>query len=165
MTLYENGLKRLVWVLGGFFNFFFRFLFNTTIVYSLYILYLGTRSVRLGGDDQNGLKWRIPCCLGPSILLYLLIYCFIFIFLSKYITRVPVAGVRVYVGVRKFNPYPNPTKTRGFTPGFRLPVRIPRSGPLTSWTWTYYLGPGPPISGPGPRLLGSARSRTGPWTV
>ena len=31
----------------------------------------------------------------------------------------------------------------------------PRSGPLTSWTWTYNLGPGPPVSGPGPRHLGS----------
>ena len=30
----------------------------------------------------------------------------------------------------------------------------PRSGPLTSWTWTYNSGPGPPISGPGPGHLG-----------
>ena len=30
-----------------------------------------------------------------------------------------------------------------------------RSGPLTSWTWTYNSGPGPPVSGPGPRHLGS----------
>jgi hypothetical protein len=31
-----------------------------------------------------------------------------------------------------------------------------RSGPLTSWTWTYYLpvGPGPPVSGPGHGHLG-----------
>ena len=35
-----------------------------------------------------------------------------------------------------------------------------RSGPLTSWTWTYYLGPGPPASGPGPGHLGSVRVRT-----
>jgi hypothetical protein len=41
------------------------------------------------------------------------------------ITRLPVRGVRVYMGVRKPNPYPNPGKTRRFTPGFQLPVMIP----------------------------------------
>ena len=37
-----------------------------------------------------------------------------------------------------------------FSPGLD-----PRSCPLTSWTWTYNTGPGPPISGPGPGHLGS----------
>ena len=43
----------------------------------------------------------------------------------------------------------------GFGPGLDL-----RSGPLTSWTWTYNSGPGPPISGPGPGHLGSGPDQT-----
>ena len=36
----------------------------------------------------------------------------------------------------------------------------PRSSPLTSRTWTYNSGPGPPISGPGPGHLGSGLVQT-----
>jgi hypothetical protein len=35
------------------------------------------------------------------------------------------ARVWVYVGVQVSNPYPNPSKTREFTPGFAVPVTIP----------------------------------------
>ena len=35
-----------------------------------------------------------------------------------------------------------------------------RSGPLISWTWTYNLGSGPPISGPRPGHLGSGPDQT-----
>jgi hypothetical protein len=37
-----------------------------------------------------------------------------------------------------------------------------RSGPLTgtSWTWTYDLGPGLPVTGPGPKLSGSGLVQT-----
>ena len=40
-------------------------------------------------------------------------------------TRVPVMGVRVLLGYGFSNPYPNPSKTRHFTPGFPLPAPIP----------------------------------------
>jgi hypothetical protein len=40
-------------------------------------------------------------------------------------TRQPVAGVRVLVGVKMFNPYPNPRKPRAETRGFLVPVPIP----------------------------------------
>ena len=40
------------------------------------------------------------------------------------------------------------------------PGPTPRSGPLTIQTWTYYLCPGPPTSGPGPGHLGSGPVRT-----
>ena len=44
-----------------------------------------------------------------------------------------------------------------FGPGLYL---VQTLGPLTSWTWTYNLGPGPPVSGPGPRHLGSSPVKT-----
>ena len=43
-------------------------------------------------------------------------------------TRQPACGVRVYAGVQSRNPYPNPGKTRRFTPGFSVPVLFPNEG-------------------------------------
>jgi hypothetical protein len=53
-----------------------------------------------------------------------------------------LVGVRVLLGYGFSNPYPNPGKTRQFTPGFSLPVVFPSGNPglQPNWVASYKVG-------------------------
>ena len=45
--------------------------------------------------------------------------------INGWLTCLPVMRVRVLLGYESSNPYPNPSKTHQFTPGFSIPVPFP----------------------------------------
>ena len=54
--------------------------------------------------------------------------------INGWLTHLPMMQVRVLLGYESLNPYPNPSKTHQFTPGFSIPVPFPTPHQATTFS-------------------------------